>query len=168
MKTETDYRHIWLYAKHHYKRSDNIAKDISIILGKRAGVDPEYFDRHPNEIVDQLTDLAWDALHRSGNPPMRFAEFLNNCSPEGNWKVGGRVTHDFWGHPKAGIEPENHHLRVLRAILSLLGLTRVYGEGGKTLIKLGCADPAILPLSKGGQKIRDNRTQVEVAAVDNP
>jgi len=168
MKTETDYRHIWLYAKHHYVRSKDIAKDLGIILGHRSGIDPEYFDRHPTEIVDQLTDLAWDALHRSGNPPMRFADFLKNCSPEGNWKVDGRSTHDIWGEPKAGIEPENHHLCVLRAILSLLALTAVYSDAGEALIEIGCADPAILPLSKGGQKIRDNRTQVEVAAVDNP
>jgi hypothetical protein len=142
-----DYRHVWLYAKGHYKRSKSVAKDLGIIMGKRAGIDPEYFDRHPAEILNQLLPLVWDALKRRGNPENAFAEFVKMSSPEENWKIGGKHTHNIWGHRINGKRSESHDVRMIRAALSALKFVTVF-QGDKCLLPIGKADPSILPLSK--------------------
>ena len=147
-----DYNHAWLYAKNHYKRSKNIARDIGIIFGKRSGLGPEYFDRHPAEVLDQLAHLAYDAIQRSGNPEIAFYEFIRHCSPEENWKVGGKMTHDIFGRRKKGVRSESYATRTIRACLSVMKLTSVKNDKGETILELGEPDPDILPLSENRKK----------------
>ena len=143
-----DYNHIYLYAKSHYRQSDNVVRDVAIILAERSAMDVEYYERDPlSNIVQHLLPLAYDAITRTANPPYFFQEFIANISPEGNWKCGGPLTHNIFGKPIVGRVPEDYATRVLRAILSILSGVRVIGENGETLIELGEADRTILPLT---------------------
>jgi hypothetical protein len=147
-KTEPiDYNHVYLYAKHHYKRGD-LVKDLSVILGERAGIEPEYFERNPQDIVSCLLPLAFDAIKRSGNPVMRFEQFVMDIAPQNNFRVGGKLTHGIFGDkPLLGVEPESHEVRVIRSILSTLSFVTVIEKGVK-ILELGEADPGILPLNR--------------------
>ena len=90
---------------------------------------------------------------------MFFGELLKLAAPENNWQVGGKYTHDIFGHRKPGVCSESYHVRMIRAILSLLSHTQVI-KGGVTLMELGEADPDILPLS---DEVLKRRAQKQVA-----
>jgi hypothetical protein len=133
MKELTDYNHVWLYAKHHYVRSDNILRDLAVILAKRCGLEVEYFERNPSDILQQLLPLGLIAVNLSGNPEYTFGQLFLNSLPENNWRVGGYGA-------------ESHLVRITRAILSALSITQVRTNTGEWILNIGEADPSILPL----------------------
>jgi len=76
------YRHFYLYAKHWYKRTD-VIEDLKVLIKERSGIPIEYIRKR--DIIDNLIDLAWLSITRSGNPAISFREFVVNIAFPNDW-----------------------------------------------------------------------------------
>ena len=132
------YSHVYLYAKHWYKRTDPIV-DMKILIGKRSEIDPIYIS--VSDIVGQLTDLVWLSITRSGNPSQFFEEFVNDITfNQERWKYGA-------------YENDKQEVVVINKCLSVLSITEKNHIDGE----LAEPDPNILPLAEedGLQRFRE-------------
>lgn len=123
------YSHIYLYAKHWYKRTDPI-KDLKILISNRCGIDVNYIN--VRECVGQLVDLVWLAINKSGNPQYFFCEFISDIT----------FDQDFWKF--GSTEETKMDVVVINKCLSVLSLTRISDIDGK----LAEPDSNILPFEK--------------------
>lgn len=123
--------HIWLYAKHHYKRTD-IIKDLKKILAERSGTDVEYVGIDSIFIV--LCQLVFPHLTE-----YRFLEFITDSFKDWKRKFGhyNNIT---------------SIRKVLERMLSILANVKVKDKiDGEwiTLVELDEPDYSILPKRKG-------------------
>lgn len=116
-------RHIFLYAKGHYKRNDLI-KDMKKIIEKRNGIDVEYITC--NDIIDNLSNIAWNYI----NTEYQFLGFINDINPVNNSIFTST--------------PYNFEESIISKCLSILKFQKVVDIP----FELGKPDPDILPLSK--------------------
>lgn len=116
--------HIYLYAKHWYKRSVNEWDDIRRILDHSYLTD----DRSKSEILHILTPLVYDAIVASGNPPHFFRDLIADMVGRGD-------------------EEQSIEERTLRKFLSILEHALVR-DNGKVLLELDAPDPDLLPLAQ--------------------
>jgi hypothetical protein len=139
--------HVYLYAKHHYERT-NVIDDLKIIYGKRNGIDAEHMQ--VRDIISCLVGLT--VPHMSVNKHS-FIEFLSDLDPVFCWRVGGNA-------PRLNNEYIHTHdsycETIIMKCLSILSLTRVDEiEGGLDEE----ADPSLLPISKDAQKLYEQRNK---------
>jgi hypothetical protein len=129
------YSHVYLYAKHWYKRTDVVA-DMKILIGKRCGIAPKHISTE--NCVEQLVDLVWLSISRSGNPIHFFSEFVLDVTLRKNrWK--------FTDEPD-----DNDEVVVIKKCLSVLALTNKKDIDGE----FEEPNPKILPLSDEGTLAR--------------
>jgi hypothetical protein len=114
------YTHIYLYAKHHYHRSD-IKEDLRQIVAHQVGV-PTVSDRHTLYFV---LDLVFKHIQSS----YTFWGFVKQTLPEHRWCIGAD-------------EDDDLLTLYLRSCLSVLMMTEVKD------LNLGDPDPDILPLAE--------------------
>lgn len=120
------YRHFYLYAKHWYKRTD-IVEDLKILIQNRSGIDAIHLNT--NDILENLIDLVWLSISRSGNPSHFFSEFVfDTAMPQEWWKFYGK-------------EKDSQELITIKKCLSVMSLTNVSDIDGE----LGEPDFTILP-----------------------
>jgi hypothetical protein len=72
-------RHLYLYAKEWYKKSDDILQDLKIIVGERSGLYPEHITE--NDILIVLSELVWK--HLKNYTWSAFYQFLFDCRDRG-------------------------------------------------------------------------------------
>jgi hypothetical protein len=81
-------RHIYLYAKGHYKRN-NILDDLRILTGERCGAyNPRtktmYYIVELSDILSVLGGIVGEWITDS----RKFNEFVADMSPENSWRIG--------------------------------------------------------------------------------
>jgi len=137
------YSHVYLYAKHWYKHTDVIA-DMKILIGKRAGIALEHISAE--SCIEQLIDLVWLSISKSGNPIHFFSEFVLDVTIRKNrWKFAG--------------EPDDSdEVVVIKKCLSVLSLTEKSHIDGE----FEEPDPEILPLASEDGLKRFREIQKEV------
>lgn len=121
--TESD-RHIFLYAKGHYKITDQI-EDMKTIIGERCGWDISQVSL--NDINSILIGIAWEYI----NGDHEFAKFINNLNPNNIWRHDSEKQYDF-------------DRILISNSLSVLRFQKVKDIP----FKLGKPDPSILPLKE--------------------
>ena len=124
--------HIYLYAKHHYKRGD-IVEDLQKILSKRSALPVECITKE--DIILVLSSIVYPEI----NSKYRFRDLLNDILPKNAWIVGGSSKIE---------ENKDIELNIIRKFLSIIAHTTIIGENGKRLIELDEPDSNILPLNK--------------------
>ena len=134
MNKPIDYNHVYLYAKHHYKRTDTIT-DLKIILSKRSLIDIEFISGE--DIIGCLTEITWKEINRCGNPTYEFNDFVMRILPQNRWKVNNRDK-----------ELEDLNVAIINSCLSVLSQSLVKDDNGNVLLELGEPDSSILPLVK--------------------
>lgn len=120
-----DWRHIWLYAKGHYKRGD-LMKDLKVLIGHHAALMPEHVS--DEDILIVLCENAIPYLTTEGNVDYRMRKFFEDLI---------FATHH-----------ENRPLTVAdiaQKLLSVLSIVRVMDDEGRAVINLGEADYELLP-----------------------
>jgi len=126
-------RHIYLYAKGHYKREDTI-EDMRKLVGVRCGIDSECISIA--DIRSILIGLVWSHI----TTDYQFEEFIEDLHPSNVWK------HSY----KAQIEKDYTFDRVfISKCLSVLRFQKVKDIP----FNLGKADLNILPLKSIKEKI---------------
>ena len=140
--------HVYLYAKHWYKRDPDIFVDLKKIYSLRNGIDVEYINnRH---VLGCLLNLTVEHLcNNKGMGPQRAViDFISNIDPKNTWKVGYRPV-DFYTpygqdeNPLTKVMKYDFEYAVAYKCLSVLSLTEV-SDIPKGLDE---ADPTILPLA---------------------
>lgn len=127
-------RHYYLYAKHHYYSSD-IIEDLKKIHANWCGFDSQLVD--VADVVHKLLELVFVHINKDHVYGYRsFIEFINDISPDDNWKVGGQKGDDYW-------------MRVIKKCLSILRLTK----SSEFPFDIGLPDGNILPLKNIGTGI---------------
>lgn len=119
------FRHFYLYAKNHYKRTDTIS-DLKHILAHECALDERYVDIR--DIFELLLRLV--SHHIQGE--FQFADLVMRLM--GNLRI-------------PILCPQNDTER-LNYLLSFLANTKVVKENGEIIMELGKADPKVLPLNK--------------------
>jgi hypothetical protein len=75
-------RHVYLYAKHHYEKSDDIVADLQKIIGERNCIDPK--DVHLSEIYEVLLSISYDVLMREKRLlKYQLIDFVTDCNNRG-------------------------------------------------------------------------------------
>ena len=124
------YRHIWLYAKGRYDRSeDTTLEDLKKIIAERNGLDPECVEYE--YLVKILLDIIFE------HHPKHYSGHLLSEVVLEAFGIKRRLFHDEWNDNKT--------------LISLLGNIcqfPVKDREGNMLIHLGDADKKILPLNK--------------------
>lgn len=131
------YRHFYLYAKNHYRKSDDIVEDLKKIQKDYCGC-----TSHIRDIILILHSEVYKHIKFEGH----FLDFLNDIHPENVWRVGYDygVKDEKTGIIKRDIVLYDFHLAVIYKFLSILMLSETSNIEGS----LGEADPKILPLSE--------------------
>jgi len=122
-RKQHDIRHLYLYAKGHYVRT-NIVEDLKIIVGRITWVYPEHTDK--GDILYWLTKEAYKHM-KNGHDG--FFDFISIFFPENQFYVN---------------EGDDSIDMIIKKCLSILSLTKVCDID----IVLGEADRNILPLIK--------------------
>lgn len=138
------YSHYYLYAKHHYQRR-NLIEDLKKIHGRAYGYDAKHVIE--GDIVQVLLSLVWEhymgANHTEHpNGYSAFLQFVVDCSPYDNWKVGGG------GSTPIGEKSYEYYEAVIRKCLSMLCFVKVLDENKVVVLQLEKPDPTLLPLNK--------------------
>lgn len=119
--------HIYLYAKHWYKESDDRWEDLQKIFNHRNG---EY-KRTREDMLQMMLPLVWNAIQISGNPPHFFNELIYNILAHNPWQR----------KPTDSVKD-----RTLRAFLNVLRFTKCRKNG----IELDPPDSTVLPFVQEG------------------
>jgi len=127
-KTHARMRHFYLYAKHHYKASDDVMADLKVIYDDFVGHDCG----EERDIMHWLLKLGY--LHIKSERD--FSEFMNDIHPMNAFRVGCSSP----GFMQPSEDP--YWTRVARAILSRLFNTTV----NEIDFDLGEPDESLLPL----------------------
>jgi hypothetical protein len=137
------YSHVYLYAKHWYKRTDIVA-DMKILIGNRCGIAPGFISTE--NCVEQLVDLVYLSITRSGNPIHFFSEFVLDITLRKNrWKFNGE-------------SDDSDEVVIIKKCLSVLALTDTKNIDGE----FAEPDQKILPLANedGLKRFRDLKKEV--------
>ena len=126
-------RHIYLYAKGHYKESSNIFEDLQKIISYETGIDFEYASSKIN-VFEVVVDLTVDQVKRFANPSYWFKSFIYNIHPSHWWKIGMKDCEYVDRVPEI----------IIRNCLSILRMTEISLINGE----LGEPNPEILPLEE--------------------
>ena len=143
-----NYSHYYLYAKNHYKKTDLI-EDLKKVHGFTFEHDAELTEIR--DIISVLLKLVYHHFFSSdadGTPQglYAFEEFVQDISPEGNWRVG---------YDKK--KPYVYEEAIIRKCLSMLRMLKVkeiHQSTGleTTLVELDTASADCLPLAAGHTK----------------
>jgi len=126
-----DYRHIILYAKGHYKRTDPMA-DLKQILSHRNGVSVEYLRNA--DVVRTLLSVLQDHLKTFGS--YTFPNFILRLAPDAVWQSG---------YPKDTVY--DYATAIVYTTISFLCQLSVRDmETMRYTLRIGSPDPAVLPL----------------------
>lgn len=127
-------RHYYLYAKHHYERSDDIFKDLKHVHAQWCGLLPQYIEEA--DVIVKLLELAYVHI-KSCSDDYMFISFIRDIQSQEAWKVGSKKK------SVANWETdEDYYLRVTRKCLSVLRFT----DKDQWPFELGEADPEVLPI----------------------
>jgi len=119
-------RHIFLYAKGHYKKT-NAIEDMKKILGKRSGLSPEHISDEDINYV--LLDLIYSYTKKKDS----FIRFIFTLHPHNAWEHGCPI--------KASYDFEKVLISACLSVLRFQDIKDIpFG--------LGRPDPTILPLTK--------------------
>jgi hypothetical protein len=129
------YSHLYLYAKHHYKRT-NVVEDLKVICGKICGCDPEHM--YVDDVMYWCLKTACKHLQEDKKDLLDiFREFLSDISPDNCWKTG------------CSYKPYSFELAVIHKCLSVLSMVSVREPSTNTiLLELDEPDPNLLPLRR--------------------
>ncbi len=127
-----EYNHVFLYAKHHYKKSDNVLKDLQTILSHVYDLESE----------DVCKEEVYRVLITLGMEQSRKDLFVNNLLES----FGLRFS---WLDCLK--EDEKNENNILRKLLHPL-FTSKHIVDGKMINNFGEADSNILPLSEERKK----------------
>jgi hypothetical protein len=127
------FRHFYLYAKGHYKHSDNLIHDLAILCTHNSLINADYWAARPYGIVHFLTKEVFRIM-----TPNAFDEFICDINPDGI-KLSIYDSNRNWSLAKV----------ILTRFMCILSLTTVEDFPEETWIEsLGHADPFIMSLSK--------------------
>ena len=134
-------RHVYLYAKGHYKCTNKI-KDLQRIFSVRNGIGPEFISAA--NIANMLLSMAYPYIESKH----QWEDFIFSLRPSNRWK--------YW------IESPNEYdfeEAVIGKCLSILAMTTVFDtESKKIIMDLGEPDSSILPLKNANSSnLKDNR-----------
>ena len=134
-------RHLILYSKGHYQRTDNIMGDLRTMFGNRSGVDKSVY-----------TDV-YIYSYVSGC-------FVDSCTKQDIKEVLSCFYHKpfFLGEGQATLEEMVSHM------IGMMACIQVFETEGDTkieLVKLGEPDPRYLPVPKPNEKSHISSTQPE-------
>ncbi len=118
-----DRRHIMLYAKGHYLRSEDLMADMKLLVAERSAMSPE--NVRDRDIFRTVCDLAIPLLLASGNPKHQIEKLLGNVLKE------------------ADIDATLSVSSIISALLSFLAGVKTR----EVIIDLGKPDYSILPAS---------------------
>jgi len=118
-------RHIYLYAKGHYQKSDMV-EDMKVLLCERSG------SKHitTEDIIIVLSSLVYPYIENQ----YRFRHFLADLDPESYWKWQCDIS-DQYTFQKA----------LISKCLAVLSMVKVM-EGKKVIMDLGNPDSGVLPI----------------------
>lgn len=134
----SEYAHLYLYAKNHYRRTDMIM-DLRRIVAHRAGCRVEHVDEHA--VATVVSEAVMEhLLLRFPRPEDR--RYLTRALAA--LLVSAGVTPNRWLRQGA---PESALQGVCRSCLEYLCGASVLTDGGERLLTLGAADPEVLPLA---------------------
>jgi hypothetical protein len=132
--------HVYLYAKHWYKRDPDIFVDLKKIYSLRNGVDAEYLNNR--DVLSCLLNLT--VKHIENNSRL-ILDFISDIDPKNTWKVGYRPVESFSRdeNPLTKVLKYDFEYAVAYKCLSVLSLTKISNipEG------LDEVDPTVLPLA---------------------
>jgi hypothetical protein len=127
-------RHIYLYAKNHYKRTD-VVEDLKILVGHITGIEAKHIS--VDNAVYWCLKLAHKAMQSESRPFFEmFYDFILDVSPGKCWKIG-YYTKDC---------PYVYERAIAHKCLSILTMVSVKDNYGNIILDLGKADANILPL----------------------
>ena len=118
---ENSYRHIYLYAKKHYKISNNW-EDLRKIIGQRSGIGFEHITNE--DVLRMLCEIAYKHINTS----QQFLEFVSGILPTSIFYLSSKNEY-------------NINDAILNKLLSIISLTKVTFIDGN----LGKPDFDILP-----------------------
>lgn len=121
-------RHVYLYAKYHYRRTDFL-EDLRLIFARRNAIEPRYVYDGP--IVGMVLEIVYP--HIRGEH--QWGEIIGRILEIQPWEttVDPVSLHDLFN-------------RTLGALLGVLSMVKVLDEGRK-ILELGEPDPGLLPLN---------------------
>lgn len=120
----TAWRHIYLYAKGHYRR-EGILTDLRIIVGRGVACEPQHISN--TDILDVVYEVVSPYLTDTVRS-MSFLTVLWNLLDVSRSKDRPLIVED-----------------IVAELLSILSVIRVRGADGKEFIKLGAPDYTLLP-----------------------
>lgn len=146
-------RHFYLYAKHHYKRTD-IVSDLSVIY-KLVYLWPEEEKVPIDNLIGVIKRLAYPHIK---NSDYIFNSLIEDIMPENSWRVGyeNKQNRILFNSDVVKEFPEyDVKMALLHKFMSILANTLVKDIP----FELGEADDSILPLSDNLKKWRDTQKQ---------
>lgn len=116
-------RHFFLYAKGHYKLSDNLIEDLKKILAHRSCLEIQHITTE--DIITVLADIAVDIILSFEKIKYDILSFIFDLNPKNAWMIG--------------VEKENYSYdeAVIRKSLTILRLS--------TTTDIGTIEKSILP-----------------------
>lgn len=123
--------HFWLYAKHHYKKSDDTLADLKKLVSHRCGIDEKYLGF--TDVLSVLIDIAYPFIMKNSQ---QFKTFLDNLCRFSS------TNYPFWSYDSVKITPN----AMLDSIVSMMSIVQVKDvEKGIVFIELDEPDYSILP-----------------------
>ena len=144
MKLER-WRHLYLYAKYHYERTD-IVDDLKTIIAKECLLDKSGVSSAG--VVSVLADAAWKHI----NTEREFKELMERISPDSMEMRCRRLLQDG--------TPYDYYTATINALLGVLSMVKVYSND-EMLINLGEPDFTLLPESKSSKDFRRREASKE-------
>ena len=120
-------RHVYLYAKYHYRRTDFL-EDLRLIFARRNAIEPRYVC--DGRIVAMLLHITY--------PHIRT---------EYQWDkiIGYILGLNLWQTTTDPVSLHDLFNRTLGALLLELSEVKVLDDGGNRILELGEPDPTLLP-----------------------
>jgi len=136
---------IWLYAKNHYIKRDDMWKDLKWLVGIYCLIDPEHISKW--DVLNMLMRIAIPLIKDN---EMRLRELLSDLSPNSIYNScdKNRDTKTY----------EDYLLENLLRILQRQAVYKIDENGNKTaIVLLDPPDPNVLPLKNPTKWIVDRR-----------
>ena len=124
-------RHIWLYAKGHYKITDTV-EDLKKLMGERSNIDPEYITS--GDIISVLLSVVYPLI----SSEEKTKDFIIGLHPENYFKASNSGDYTFQD-------------AFFKKCLSVIRYVTVRKDG-EWIIDLGEPDPELLPLMVTNRK----------------
>jgi hypothetical protein len=120
--------HIYLYAKGHYQKTDNVIDDLKLIISNRNKIPIEHISKI--YVINILLKITYFHISNKFNSISLFSDFVISLAPENHWKISSK---------KLEI-----HEAIIYKCLSILRSVKVVDMPDT----LGNPDPDILPLRR--------------------